>query len=321
MQPIQIVIFIQGLIALVPQLGPNGQANHMTALALDSKKILARLTTLPTKVILDEDAVCYREHFPVLAIRTSDSDCQAAGCQGPGSSCKCVLTGKQVIISPDTQPAAVTLNSNPANRVPQTDIEVGAFAYIANIDPSQYPLKNPTPAYDLTALMSFPFSSLTACKLVTRREGGIDNIHPLNYRPLHNDPSAEESGKALAQVLAASYDLAAGTSVTITLANLDGSDPYTLPLNLVAGKYIIIGFGNDRPHLHPGDPCEDGIARDFALFYELLQNPPVWKDRPIPQVSYSEKKDSSSIDEPVICQLTSGLTPMSRPVCPFMVSN
>jgi hypothetical protein len=311
-------IMLHGLIVLAPVNGENGQLNHMTALLIDATK--PRI-----------DLQCFVPHEALLIVSTSNDDCAKAGCSVNDGLCECNFADFQEIsLSPDVQPAADALRGRPENSLPFNQAEATSFAYIGNLanlgqklrpellDLDAVPSPNP-----LIARMTFPFENANACSLATRPDEGGKNVHPLNFRRVGLSEKPREISQALAQVLMAQYQLpddgTGSPPLTLTLRK-PGADPRQMILDAgvrpgTNDRFYLIRLENKRIfELLPGDPCDDGVARDFGLYYELAENPPPPKERLIPHVKHTRWKGANELLAPA-CQ---GMKdPMSRPVCPI----
>lgn len=312
-------IMLHGLIALVPVEGTDGQLNHMTALLVDAT----------------EDRIehrCFVPHEAILTIATSNEECVAAGCSVNDKFCECRFKKfEDISLSPDVQPTVGALDRKPSNSLPFSEQEATNFAYVGNLanlgqklslrllDTNTAPSPNP-----LIARMKFPFGEVSACSLATRPDEGGKNVHPLNFRRVGKSEKEGEISQALAQVFMASYTLPPDGNetpkLTLTLRK-PGAEPRHMVLRpgiLRPGssdKVYSITLENKRTYeLLPGDPCDDGVARDFSLYYDLAEEPPALKERLIPHVKYTRWKGANELSAPA-CQ---GMKdPMSRPVCPI----
>jgi hypothetical protein len=305
-------IMLHGLIALVPLNGDNGQLNHMAALLLDGGQ--------------PRDLQCFVPHQAKISFTTSNDECVAAGCSVNSDLCVCEINEfREIQLTPDVQPAARPLGASVENSLPFDQSKATSFAYVGNLaglgqkikpellDFGSVPSPNP-----LIARMRFPFEVANACSLATRRDEGGDNVHPLNFRKLGDLEQPNEKSQALAQQLVATYTLpddgTGSPKLTLTLAR--PGEPTSAHLVLKPGPhgYAILLENRRAYELLPGDPCDDGIARDFSLYYDLAENPLAQQDRLIPQVKYTRWKSATELLAPE-CQ---GMKePMSRPVCPI----
>jgi hypothetical protein len=306
MSTIPVYIILSGLVALVPD--PTG-TNQLTALLVDARHFPAGLE-------------CGASHSPKLIIQTTDSDCAAAHCTLPSSSCTCDLDREEISLQITPIPATkmVTLSKRPPRDLPFDRTSAIDYGYVGNmsllgqtLDPA---FRNSVPPMNLVARMQLPFDSIVACTLSTRRDELADNVHELVFRP----KGAEESGnegvvQALAQMVLAKVDSA--QSVTVTLTNFDTGAIRTLHPSLNGLAALRIELSNERDHLPVGAPCDDGVGRDFDLFYGLAT--PTSAPHMIPHVKYTRWKSAADLDPPE-CHAAEK-APMSRPICPMATFN
>lgn len=310
MSNVAVHIMLHGLMALVPVDGADGHLNHMTALLLDARQ--------------PRDIQCFVPHKPTLTFVTSNVECVAAGCSVSSQECTCDLDGQEITLSPDVQPPGQNLNPAPTTSLPFNREKATDFAYIANLESNSLgqtlnpAFLAPVPPSTLVARMTFPFESAKACSLGTRRDEEGDNVHPMSFRPMGTLEEENEMSQALAQVLMTHYMLpgngTANPTLTLTLSKFGGADPRSMVLQPGPNGYSI-SLANMRVfNALPDDPCDDGVGRDFALLYDLAQNPPAWEERKIPHVKYTRWKSAVELfDEH--CQ---GMKdPGSRPICPM----
>ena len=311
MSHITVEIIVKGLIAMAP-LFTAGEADHMTALVIDSQQA-------PT------ESVCMADHIPEIEFPTSPQECTASrtnGCRWEPNVCICSLNGHKITLLPDATPTQKIKPQERPRVLPFTKAEdsAGDFNYVANITHMGYSL-NPaflgaSPPSILTARFHFPFDSLLACDHSSRRDDLSDNVHPLEFRQLGELPEAGDLCQAAAQILVADVSLdISNQPPTLRLTKFDGSAEYDFVLEPGA-ETTRIELRNHRPM--PGlpidDPCDDGIGRDFAFFYELVNNPPPWNDRELPHVKHTLWKSYVDIS-PERCEKYK--TPTSRPICPL----
>jgi hypothetical protein len=326
MTSVPIQIFMHGLIALVPNNTPDG-ANHMTALLVDARHPSQEMT-------------CVVAHTPQIQFPTSAQECtnvDACEIDGEGT-CLCTLDRQEISILPDAEPSKAQLAKSPARVLPFDTQDAGDFAYVGNLAqvrstpqshytlnkaflPPSTPSDPPTaPPGALVARFRFPFNSVRACNLSTRRDDGADYVHPLSFRPVGTEERGDEMIQALAQIFVANVeipvDTAGGQALKLRLSPFPGEAgttyEFTLPVNPTG---LAIQLTNSRPHMMaPDDPCDDGVARDFAYFYDLVQNPPEWAARPVPHIKYSQSKSFADLDSD---ECKKKKYPMSRPICPM----
>jgi hypothetical protein len=314
MSTIPLHIVLQGLIALVP--AQDGSNNTMTALLVEAHQ--------------HPDRACSAVHSPQLTVFTAGSQCLAANCTAAGRKCTCNLSHQEISIDIRPVPPShrVTLNKLPESKLPFDQSSATDFAYVANMNLLGFQLDmrfrdDATPPPGLAARMRFPFDSLAACSLATRPDERVDNVHPLSFRPLGAEEKRNEVSQALAQMVVTTLtipeDNGSGHAVTVTLRNFDGSNEHTLNLDLVPEGVVLV-LSNIRTELFRDEPCEDGIGRDFAHFYDLAQNPPqTWEERLVPHVKYTQWKSAADLDAKE-CQIPVK-NPMSLPICPMATFN
>jgi hypothetical protein len=320
--PLQIVL--HGLIALVP-IDSSGQTNEMAALLLDGR------TPPPHE--------CITPHHPLLKFRVAPlAACRAVpGCSVNGLFCECgegALAGRQITlaIEPSPVPPLQSLPKSPANSLPSTKTEAVQFGYVANLaqvisgfqlEPSFLDPKSP-PA-SLFARMDVPFDSLLACRLYSLIDDGKKNAHSMSFRKLGTTSALGEAHQALAQMVIAHLDVpdpggSGPQTVTIHLTNFDGTDDRAIPVDPTVDGFRI-DLTNETDHLMPGQACDDGIARHFALYYELAKTATPWDDRQVPHMKFTrfvnadDPNDPNSVANPA-CVLPD-LAVMDRPACPM----
>ena len=313
MSTIPLHIVLQGLIALVPV--QDGSSNTMTALLVEAHQ---------------HARVCPAVHSPQLTVFTANSQCLAAGCTAAGRQCTCDLSHQEISIDiqPVPPPHRVALNKRPERRLPFDQPSATDFAYVANMDVLGFKLDprfrdDVVPPPGLAARMRFPFDSVAACSLATRHDERTDNVHPLSFRPLGAEEERNEVSQALAQMVVTTLtipeDNGSGHAVAVTLRDFSGGNEHTLNLDLVPEGVVLL-LSNNRDELFRGEPCEDGIGRDFAHFYDLTQNPPpTWEERLVPHVKYTQWKSAADLDSKE-CQIPVK-NPMSLPICPMATFN
>lgn len=327
MTSVAIQIIMHGLIALVPINTPDG-VNHMTALLVDARNP-------------PPDRTCVMAHTPTIQFPASSADCTSAPvCQpaGPGQ-CLCTLNRHEISILPDTEPSMIQLLKSPRRVLPFNNQDsydfayVGNLAYVKSVPLSHYTLNqdflSPTPPDPLVARFRFPIREVLACDLATRPEAGADQVHPLNFRPVGIEEKGDEMSQALAQRaiarVAVPVDTGAGEVLKLVLTPFPGTlgTPMEFKLPILTTTLTIIltnGRPQDHAQMKPDDPCDNGVAWDFAYFYDLVQTPPAWKDRPVPHISYSMSKSLADLNADK-CKEDGSFFPMSRPICPMASFN
>lgn len=330
--PLQIVF--HGLVALVPVGG--SVTDHMTALLVDAHQIPAEATA--------GEKLCFVPHTPLVTFPAEGPGCTDVDeCDlESGGLCTCKLEGGlahyEIELQPDVHATPTTLLEKPLRTLPFDRIEAAKVSYVANLkqlgarlDPAFLSPTEPLPAAlapRLAARFTFPFKSLTSCDLSTRRDDGIDYVHPLNFRRLGDPEVAEEISQALAQqVVATAMDIdnaEPNEHLKLVLKPLPGNpgDTHEFKINVASGaERVVIKVTNSRHQpksneqvTKPDPICDDGIGRDFAFLYNLAVNPPAWGERLVPHVKYSLSKPFTDL-APGGCEATKD--PLSRPICPL----
>jgi len=309
MNDLMVHIMLHGLIALAPP--ADGQQNHMTALLVDARQA-------------QPSVQCSASHNPQLTVITSNPECSAAGCKASGQECTCDLDFEEIALTPDAQPIADPISGHvPTTSLPFSKAKALDFGYAANLaaKPLNQKLNDnflqPHPPSGLVARMTFPFESASACALAVRPDEGGDNVHPMSFRPLGQPEREGDWNQAIAQMLMIHYMLPEDGPVLprlkVTLKKFDDSGDRSMTLIPGIDGYSI-QLTNSRSIVPLDDPCDDGIGRDFAMLYDLAENPPALAHRKVPHVKYTRWKSSAELanDE---CQ--GPKEPMSRPVCPI----
>jgi hypothetical protein len=323
-----IQILLHGLIALVPLNDSTGAANHMWALLVDARNPPAQECLVP--------------HQALLTIRVKDvSEC-TDGCEiNAEGDCVCILEKDEislVIQPPLPELQRQKLGQTPEKNLPADASMATSFSYVANLadprlgshvlDPDL--IATPLPyshRQPLVARMKFPFTSVTACALGVRHERGISNVHSMSFHKIYDDDKTTDTDQAVAQSLLAQLAIPSDRTVSIQITRLDQSSSRTI--QLASGEHgFEIELSNMRElELGTGDPCDDGIGRDFALFYNLVLHPPkVWRDRILPQILHTRSKSEAGLT-PSECpghgseENKSHKNPNSRPICPMASFN
>lgn len=323
-----LTIMMHGLIALVPESATPGANNLMRAILLDG-------TNPPVQE-------CMTAHKPILSFRVdpgSVSVCEDAGCGFTGNLCECgaALVRKKVTIevqglspSPPFQLPAPPL---PADEIPSNWSSGASYAYVPNLQKAPFnqvlrqDVRSGVPPKEVLSRISFPFTSLTTCGLAGRWDKDIKNVHSFSFQKLHAVGKAADSSQAMASSVAATLvdPAPAGTPRTVTLRieNFDGTTMYSMTLlNGPMGAFV--DLRNEVEELRPDDPCDDGVGRHFAQYYELVESPPLAGDRLIPRlrpgrgVVLPDGTFGSLPDQrPDVCSHV-GKGPMDRPICPMV---
>lgn len=320
MSTIPLQILLHGLIALVPMNDADG-ANHMTALLVEAGKAPAGMT-MP----------CFAEHVPELRFTPKDTrSCEPADCDVLGDECVCTLSRQDITLSIDP-PLALekkVLGKTPQHGLPFNLGSADDFSYIANLAQQGWTLDrkflDTVPPETLVARMSFPFQEAKACSLAVRHDEGSRNVHLLSFRPHGAVEAPGHVSQALAQQSVVLLDIPEVATVTVTLRKFGESEHNVVIRPGVDNDGILrygIQLSNMRDHHEEvgiDDPCDDGVARDFAMFYELVENKPDWDKRPIPHVKYTRWKSFGDLEARDCLQLSH--TASSRPICPMASFN
>ena len=325
-------IVFQGLIALVPILERDAtETNRMVALVLNATKVPEEI-----QKVLDEtpkedprwrnaDALrfCFEKHGASITFPTTSQECLADrqnGCKYENHRCTCTLDRQVISLEPKLDPPKSRFSDIRPRSLPFDNSEesAGSFAYIANLSHLGYQINsaflepNQAPPAAIVARFEFPFKSLLACRLVTRSDERAAYVHPLEFRPLGSQPQQGELSQAVAQELIAKLDLGHGKSPKLRLTKFENPDSH-FEFTLGPGS-IQIQLVNHRSELPPGHPCNDGVGRDFGLFYDLAESPPAWPDREIPHLKHTAWKSMTDLDPPA-CD--DEKVPINRPICPI----
>ncbi len=315
MSTLAVQILLHGLIILMPVKDGAGAANHMKALLVDAR-------TSPA----DFNFECFAPHHPMLKVTTlTMGECaDVPGCIPNGLECICDLTRKEIslVVQPAFEPSRQLLSKQPPRSLPFSSATAGDFGYVVNLsrppfsqtlDPAAL---DPVPPATLIARADFPFTSVTACALVVRRDEDGNNVYALSFRPLHESEKANEVNQAIAQEVVFNLEIplsgTAAPQVSVAISDF-GSNPKFLNLKPLSNK-IVVGLMNERETLPIDSPCDDGVGRDFAFLYQVLQNPPAWAGRPIPHVKLTRWKSAKDL---AVSGCLSPKTPMSRPIYPL----
>lgn len=317
MASIPLRIILQGLMALVPTTDPAG-VNHMTALLVDGRMAHA--------------AECPLEHHPALSfLARRSAECIQANCTAIGNECRCpenVLVRKQITLgfNPEVNFETQRPNNSPVKGLPANRDEAADFSYVANLSQAPFGLTlNPDyltnhPAANLLARMVVPLQAVTACALAAREDAGESFAHSMSFRKLHDPSTKTDMNQALAQLVIVQLDVPAdGTEVSLHVSDLDGGNDQAIALLPGSRGYKIDLSNQPRELLDRDDPCNDGVARHFAMFYDLAQGVVAPSKRLLPHVRFTQSK---SLDElkPVICD-ERFLGFMDRPMCPMATFN
>jgi hypothetical protein len=275
---------------------------------------------------------CESQHFPELKFLVARTQqCVAAGCKTSGTQCTCLeeaLVKKQISLefSTDPGPAGQRLgNELPAKPIPENSAEAGSFAYVANFALAPFNLTlNPdylssAPPEHLLARMAFPFASATSCSLAIREDKGEANVHALNFRELHDLTRKTDRSQALAQRVVLELPVPDTTTVTLRIRSFDGTTDHPMILQASNSGYKIDFANEPNAPIDRDDPCNDGIARHFAMYYELAVDPPPPARRLLPHVSFTQWVNEPSV-RPIICD-DRFFAMGDRPICPMVSFN
>ncbi len=333
---VAVSIALHGLIALVPVTttgsgalkasGATG-ANHMAALLVD-----ARDPTAPQDPAAPQAAACFAAHTPRLVFAIPDSS-RGACLSTPlcsivkpspsaPTTCSCDITGQRIWLTPDRSPAMRQFLpwAPAAAEIPA--LENGAhldFSYLPNMDRLGAHLDpaflNAAPTA-LLARMTFPFDDLIPCTFAVRpQDKDNDNVHSFSFRQL-NEPYAPQThpSEAVAQKLIATINYTiTDQPLTLHIGDLGGVGDVAIAL--VQSGTAGIELQNQRLDIDPDDPCNDGVGRDFGLFYQLAgMSPRAWTSVPLPHVKLTTAKDAKTVADPA-CDAMPMKGLMSRPIC------
>ena len=175
---------------------------------------------------------------------------------------------------------------------------------------------DPIPPKNLLARMDFSFNRVTACALYRREDTGVFNVHEVSFHRLHQEGAEGDASQAVAQMVMARLDIPDGPSqkVTLKISSRDQLDVKSLELMAESDGYMI-DLSNEVVALRPDAPCDDGVGRHFAFFYEFAKNAPPSADRLIPHLRPTRWISSKDLT-PEECKMPS-LAAMDRPMCPM----
>lgn len=169
----------------------------------------------------------------------------------------------------------------------------------------------------LTARAHFAVDEIFACDLSTRPEAGAKNVHAFSFRPIGSPPHSDSLTQAIASKVVAVQKIVTspGSHVNLVLQEFGGSEEprklvFPLPTDV---QEFRITLRNERPYFdNPDHPCDDGIGRDFALFYQLAEDVPAWNLRPIPHIEHTIYRNQEAV-EPKKC--ANYKASHDRPIC------
>jgi hypothetical protein len=321
MTTVQLILY--GLVALVP-ITTNGLSNHMVALLIDAQNASAPA----------EFGGCVAPHtaeirFPIAA---GEPGCAMPLCkpvglpEGPYCSCKFFVSGrtasKSVRFDPDINPTPQQLSTpDPASK-PAIPAVAPDFYYIANFNRFGYSLneryRGPNPPSPVVQVQ-IPFGEVIPCALATRPVDENNNmVHSFGFRELAEYDDGDP-GQALAQLLLIknNYQLPAGTGLVVHISDSDGSNDVAIPM--AQRPDVTIWVTNHRDPVDVDSPCNDGIGRDFALFYTLTEENPEWDSRSLPHLKPTQY--GQEVENPACATLPPEKMPTSRPICPMATFN
>jgi hypothetical protein len=323
MQTVVLRIFLHGLIFLAPM--GVGQ-NQMSALLVD-----ARQDKLPP-----EASSCVAAHTPQLQFipqkaaecaKTADLDCDQ-----DQTTCLCTPVRQSITIDAEVAHSSWQPHTMPAKPLPATPAEEeGEFAYLANLRNLGFQVN---PAFQtgspagLLDRMTFSFDAIETCTLAGEdRQAGGSDVHTFHFGKV-GDNTAGTLNQAIAIRLVAKARIPFDPStkkVHLVFTSLDAPGAQHVielaPRPCESGsnstdRCIDIDLGNERPMIEFGDDtCVDGTGRDFALFYNLLQNPSKWADRLVPIENAAVKIDGAKLAVSDCENPDFNKNPESRPIC------
>ena len=325
MSSIPLRIILHGLIALVPTTDSDGH-HHMTALLVDGRTSHSI------------EAKCASTHHPMLKFLVAQvAECTDAKCEFSNNQCTCketALAGKHISIEVTPSPALASQrpsNSSPLNSLPTTSNEAASFSYVANLSHAPFGLSlnpeylNSSPPAHLLARMTVPFNEITSCALAAREDGGESYVYEMSFRELHAPSLRTDTSQALAQRVITQIMVPEGAQeeqkVVLHIKNFGDLETAGHKITLLPGGsgYRIEISNQPLKPLLRDDPCNDGVARHFAMFYDLAQDPPDLPLRLLPHVRFGPSKTAESI-RPEICDEPS-FALMDRPICPMATFN
>lgn len=326
MANIPVEIILQGLIALVPIHGRSG-IDYMTALLVDGRQPPGEASDCVKDHAADHTAM----HHAAIRFSTQSRECtDVQECSMKSGRCTCDLDRMEISIIPSpSPPPPATSNLREPTRPPILPFDnsrgsAGSFENIPSLNLLGQRLNQDflavSPPSALVGRFQFPVESLLACNLSTRPDDRTANVHPLQFRKVGAEPQSGDLTQAGAQKLVAKFTLSLPDEPVMVpklrLRSFDGSVSHEFEL---LGSRLRIEVLNHRPELLPvDDPCDDGVGRDFAFFYDLVESPPAWKDRKVPHVKFTVLKSLTDVDPPD-CEPYKA--PMSRPICPMASIN
>lgn len=313
-------IVMHGLIALAPSVNEN-DLNHITALLVNTEHF--------------HNNQCIGTHEAKLSFLPDDTGrCDEIGCV-PEVSDQCVCKGvslarKRIWLTIDP-PVNLVSQEIPSNvdaafannhGLPANKIAAGNLLYVANMRHPPFNMElnpdylAPQPqSQNLLARMEVPFSTLTACSLSKREDQGEAYVQSMSLRKLGVKGKSTDPSQALAQLVLAQFNVEENRNVTLHMSNFDGSNLQSILLARSNNGYVIDLSNEPTEELPYGELCDDGVARHFAVFYTLTQQPPPSADQIIPQARFLHSVKVADVD-PDACKDPS-FTAVDRPICPM----
>jgi hypothetical protein len=283
-------IVFHGLIAFVP----SPHHSQMTALLVAS---------------LPDPNQCIAKHDARLMFPTGDSDkcIPAVGCSyGADHICTCTLDYKTIAFPVSALPASTEPGHQPPHVLPATKDAAADMAYLVNMSNLGYDILRTAVTGDpgnppLVARMVFPYTRLAACDLATD-QGDDDLPHSYNFHPYLSAQVGWD--QPLAQGLVTEADVPSG-DVSLELNTLGASgSPTTFKLTATCVHQKCtaeVTLENTRDPYIQQDPCNDGVGRDFAFYYDLTTVPLSFAFRPVPEVDDVAGNITAGDLEPAMC--------------------
>jgi|HubBroStandDraft_3_1064219.scaffolds.fasta_scaffold05103_2 hypothetical protein len=326
-------ITLHGLIALVPVNVANDPARTLTPGGLQGANHIAALLVDADVDTPNPETSCIARHQPVVEFPLTDSSrdlcidqpaCEIlppAGADGP-ERCSCSAAGRKIWLTPDRVTAGRKFQAwAPAELPPsRSQPHQPDFSYFPNLNQLGYPLDraflNGDPG-GLAARMVFPFDELLTCTLAVRPFAGErSTVHAFDFRKLNDLPGAHQAQprpQAAAQQLVVHTQYDGAKPLRLQLSDFD--DSHQVAFLLPPSGPVDIVLSNEREHLELDDPCNDGVGRDFSLFYKLSAHPPAdWKQAPLPHLVPTQAIELDQVNDPR-CPGETSKGMMSRPIC------
>lgn len=316
---IPLKIALHGLIALVPTFNPDLGLNSMVALLVDAREI--------------HGGECEMEHNPKLKFVAANNECLRLGCKPTARICDCrALTGMDISLRfvPElpNNLGAVPIESHAIPGVlPRNSEEAGDFSYVANLAQKPFNLSldrgylESSPSADLlehlVARMEVPFESITSCDLGSRADGGVAYVHAMGFRRLSDPSYEEEPSQAVAQSVILQLNIPdESTKVWMVFRDFNDSTGVNAKEILLVpreSEYKIDLSNNPDAPLERDAPCDDGIARHFAMYYHMAEKSP--NEPLLPHLRFTISRRKQDIEPKVCKDPYFGL--VDRPICPI----